>query len=285
VTYALNKTFVVFLFFLAGCTSASSQILIPSPSSQFFSSPTIAIFPSQTHIPTLIPIPTPVGEDAENKVTYLLQTNGNCSLPCWWGITPGRTTWAEAEVYFKPFANIIYPPSSPQPDEGIIYTHAEFPDPGSSSQNDYFFSTFLVNRSGIVETIISVTRFNLSSTLSFFGVPSQIWIRIISLFYPYEYTLVLFYDNGMMSVFYGTTPSFFTICYEDIPERSQLWVWDPHTTKTIEVLDHLGINLPLTPECGFRSLDEVSDLQSQQFYDYFVDPSATQCIQIPWSDW
>jgi len=61
-----------------------------------------------TVIPTFIPLPTfkPVltptidRNEKSNKVIPFLNDNGGCKLPCFWGITPGKTTWKEAKIIF-----------------------------------------------------------------------------------------------------------------------------------------------------------------------------------------
>ena len=32
----------------------------------------------------------------------MLETNGGCELPCWWGITPYKTTWSETLHFLAP---------------------------------------------------------------------------------------------------------------------------------------------------------------------------------------
>jgi hypothetical protein len=53
-----------------------------------------ACIPEQTQ--TVIRNATLDSEEAQKLVQKLLENNGGCKLPCWWGITPGKTTWAEA---------------------------------------------------------------------------------------------------------------------------------------------------------------------------------------------
>jgi hypothetical protein len=43
-------------------------------------------------MPTLTLVPSLSVREAEAKVHELLQNNGGCRLPCWWGITPSKTT-------------------------------------------------------------------------------------------------------------------------------------------------------------------------------------------------
>ena len=45
----------------------------------------------------------PMTEMQQSRVAIV----GNCLLPCWWGITPGVTTWDQTHQYFKMFADEI----------------------------------------------------------------------------------------------------------------------------------------------------------------------------------
>ena len=65
------------------------------------STPTLT--PLLTNTPTSKPTPTRFPpEQAELMVLDLLENNGGCLLPCWWGIVPGQTTWEEAHDLLMP---------------------------------------------------------------------------------------------------------------------------------------------------------------------------------------
>lgn len=62
--------------------------------------------PSATTTPILLPsTPTlqPTMDEANTKALILefLKTNGNCKLPCFWGITPGETTLDEVKRFIE----------------------------------------------------------------------------------------------------------------------------------------------------------------------------------------
>ena len=288
---------------VAGCTKIvyppSTPSLVPTVNGTDVVLPSRTRIPSQTPLNTEIPtltspmtptftlIPTPLGQDARSKVAYLLKTNGNCSLPCWWGITPGQTTWSEAVAYINSFVLENPNPVSTGQDNLTFYP-IKFPNPNLYSQDDYLFAEIAINGSGRIEYIFSSANTSLSTMLDNNGVPSQIWINIVTIGTG-EYTIVLFYDTGMMLVYYGTNyggnNQFLTICPEDIRKAiSQLWVWDPATIRTFEDIGKYGLIPALTPN-PFRPLQEVSDMQPHSFFDFYSKSSATECIKTPWSDW
>jgi hypothetical protein len=60
--------------------------------------------PNTSPIPTLDPT-LPV-EDARKRLLELLSNNGNCHLPCLWNITPGKSTYQEAQIILAPLGSI-----------------------------------------------------------------------------------------------------------------------------------------------------------------------------------
>jgi hypothetical protein len=55
---------------------------------------------------TITAAPTLGVEDARFRLSNLLSNNGNCRLPCLWGITPGKTTFQEAWSKLVPLSSI-----------------------------------------------------------------------------------------------------------------------------------------------------------------------------------
>jgi hypothetical protein len=69
--------------------------------------PTITPTPSKTATlipPTLTPIPTLPPDQAQAMVFDLLMNNAGCELPCYWGITPGKTSSQEAHNFLASIA-------------------------------------------------------------------------------------------------------------------------------------------------------------------------------------
>ncbi|MEP7137242.1 MAG: hypothetical protein ABI904_20125 [Chloroflexota bacterium] len=104
---------VVFLFvFLISCSSnqtisstATHNILqTPSPyPTQTAISPTQTLTPTSTFTPTFTspatwtPLPTLSANEGMKTLQSWLQGADDCLLPCWGGITPGKTSWQEAK--------------------------------------------------------------------------------------------------------------------------------------------------------------------------------------------
>lgn len=106
--------FLMLAFALAGC-----GVFVPTALPTEVESPPIStILPSQTPtphtsveqpVPTLIPtltrtlVNTLEPEEAKDTIRTLLQEPVDCAAPCFWGITPGRTTLEEAGDIFGHF--------------------------------------------------------------------------------------------------------------------------------------------------------------------------------------
>ncbi|HSG43771.1 MAG TPA: hypothetical protein VLA72_11500 [Anaerolineales bacterium] len=60
-------------------------------------------YPTITLTPTIIwiSLSTLPVQEAQAGVKELLETNGGCELPCWWGIAPNYIPWFEV-VHFLP---------------------------------------------------------------------------------------------------------------------------------------------------------------------------------------
>ncbi len=99
-----NYLWCFLLIAIVGACSTRSQIVLTA-------TPQSATFPNSTIISsssgnTDTPVSTFSPTEASARLQDLLKTNAGCRLPCWWGITPGKTTWDEAEEYLKTFTTL-----------------------------------------------------------------------------------------------------------------------------------------------------------------------------------
>ncbi|MBW8012722.1 MAG: hypothetical protein FVQ83_16010 [Chloroflexi bacterium] len=96
-----------------GSTAATTSTPSPSPTTSPTSTLTATAPPMGTFTLTLTPQPTLSEEEIEQKLIQYYETNGNCELPCFWGIIPGETTLQEVENELVPlsedyFYNLSY---------------------------------------------------------------------------------------------------------------------------------------------------------------------------------
>ena len=103
-----NFRIILWIVFLAGCSSNQplSATAIPTTLPASSPLPTETILPAIetltptsvpssafTSIPFWTPLPTLPAADAEQKLRIWIDGAFDCLLPCWAGITPGKTTW------------------------------------------------------------------------------------------------------------------------------------------------------------------------------------------------
>jgi hypothetical protein len=81
---------------LAGCSSLAAPTAMLEASATEAIPTQITITPSRTSIFTPKPSLTFTQTMTQTLEPFSTETLGECKLPCWWGITPGETTWVDA---------------------------------------------------------------------------------------------------------------------------------------------------------------------------------------------
>ena len=123
---------LLFVMVFAGCTQSTESTITSSPTAPVLlisASPTETMPPiltptaTNTLTPTFTPttVPTLPAEEARKRLLELLATNGDCRLPCLWGITPGKSYHQEAQTILIPLSSIAIPEmTSFEPLNGIL---------------------------------------------------------------------------------------------------------------------------------------------------------------------
>jgi hypothetical protein len=79
-----------------------------SPTASLTLTPARAGTPTSTSERTQPPTPTHIPPDEVREwISKRLVDNGGCRLPCWWGITPGKTSWDETNTLLTPYTSRI----------------------------------------------------------------------------------------------------------------------------------------------------------------------------------
>jgi hypothetical protein len=289
---------LIILGSLISCQVGPTQLPI-QPSETFTQSATGTSSPNP---PTQIPIPTatsteistlistPQGKDAREKIKYLMDTNGNCSFPCWWGIAPGKTTWDEANAYLSPFVDRIWSDGARAKIPTLEGYGAGYTDLSGVKRG----ATFDIDKSGTIKIVeTNLDPVYLSSYIIKLGMPDEILINVETFpggGPPPSATILLFYNSGAMIAYWINykidSNKFIAICPQDILPGIDVDFWDPSMKMTFRDIGGVSNTIPpLTPDDYFRPLGEVSDMKLQDFYGYYSKPSATHCIKTPASDW
>jgi len=100
---------IILLLVVCGTPSTSNTSSVKSfPTQTSIPMTETPILPTQTVTPTSTPtiIPTLSEDDARKRLLDLLANNGNCQLPCIWGIIIGKSNYEEAQNTLMPLSSI-----------------------------------------------------------------------------------------------------------------------------------------------------------------------------------
>ncbi len=268
----------------------------PSPTPP---NPTLPPMHTPTPSPTLTPLPTLTARESETRIRELLRTNGDCELPCWWGITPGRTTWAATRQFIIQMGGRT---SDMLHRDGSI-GHGV----GGFDANDIYTSVGVLERGGVVESIEVAIEgehnqlvfledwkyYSLSQILAIYGEPSRVWIQLaagpVMPGSTMGYGIWLFYDHLGFLVSYGGSGVVVQSIYRICPAQNgpggivsiRLWLQSPHSKTSLEEL--AGVtreNLPY-----LRPVEEATGLSVDEFYALFTQSDAPACFESPRDMW
>jgi hypothetical protein len=252
--------------------------------------------PTQRQVPSITPtypkvtptsIPTLPEPTARARIAELLNNNAYCRLPCWWGITPGLSSWSEAAQILDP----IIGPGEHLRDEWGYYS--------SDDENQiriwqhYFLTDDIVR---VIEiTFPNAYYFSLPEVLAEYGPPSEVYIRTFSnehqgitpfyllLFYPDQGILVRYESNDAMLT--GATVQ---MCFGQEPAWG-LVLWSPSEERTYqevaEIAHTVGLGGSGDDFFPLFSIEESMGMDVQEFYEKFKDSSGNPCLETPSEKW
>jgi hypothetical protein len=272
----------------------------------------LATLPSPTAQSPTLPLATPKStlsaEQRENQILELLQTNGGCELPCWWGIMPGTTTWSQAQAFLEGLGVKT----------SIDRTSGNAIDHGTSGLSIASHSIHngigFTERAGIVQEIgIGSSSTNPSTNLSGwleawagyspkqiiskYGVPDRIWLMTSSQFHepsggsqmPYE--LWLFYDRLKFLIRYAGVVRYAPI-YRFCPEYGEngqltaeisLNLADPANPTPLETLSN-ALTIPGMTDY-IQPIEKATGLTIEKFSSLFTQNSKDVCFDASRNIW
>lgn len=287
--WSMGVILVAALLWLAGCSvpsfapgetpqptntplfAPSLVVLTQTLSAQ---SPTPTLTPRPTRTPTPTPCPTLTADEEYAYVSEMLATNAGCELPCWWGITPGKSSWQEARNQLPRLNFQFWFLEEHRYDVHFTLTEAEGVIESIRVSGDC--ACFVRECERFAQ---DWSHYALDQILSRYGPPSR--ARIIfppttESGAPVYYNLYLVYDELGISIAYTGDAikqgemrhTCFSFC------RIQLW------------LQPSGSSLPLL-ERGIGQeaweyavpLDAVTGMSLEEFYEVFRHPEA--CLTVP----
>jgi hypothetical protein len=316
-TYLLCAMFLV----LGSC----SQMNLHTPS---YGLETSTIVQAATRTPTKAPTPTLTlsstisTSDAYNRMSEFLTNGPKCSLPCWLGITPGKTTMSDALEYLTKFSDIITDKTIALPTDiwsitnwTIQYTKADMTveirsailaplNENKISANGFSTRAYQIKNGkyfgdvyGYSDYSELLKAYTISSILSTYGIPDQIFIRsnlstdqlplppysldtfVIHIWYPDK---GIFLEYSMLA---GGAGDAYLFC----PSKSFISaaLLPPNLGKDYQValLNYGGeYQLFFPPAANVKTSEEALGKSNQEFYEFFHS-QTNNCLETPKSIW
>ncbi len=284
---------LLMLLTLIGCISENTpkeNLAAPTatiPSSTPLPPETLTLIPTETKVPTPTLYLTPLPTLSFYKTAYqMYEANNICGLPCWWGITPGVSTWTEAQQYIAHF--------NPSRSFGVEkVTNFKIPITKSTQSEMYVWSVWLPNADTSASVYLEVQNnvvmairvaqdlftlfFPLHKFFEASDEPDKVLVYISDrdkINSTYDATLYLVYEQKHILasyVFWGSeTTDAVNLCLQHLsPQEMHLW------SSEVEISTDLSTLKPL---------DEFSDLNPNSFYERFKSKNH-QCFEMSKNAW
>ncbi len=310
------RTLVLF-FLISGCAGPISTM------SQAPSTPTAISVPT-TKLPIDTPRSTLSAEETKILVFNLLKDNGDCQLPCLWGLTPGKTNDQTLDDFMAQFRDWVTP--------DVYVSTQDFGDVGGfflgyRKDNVHINIDFshYKHQDGKLEMLVlsgramqengkdldwlspdvsplygdasfnqTFTYYLLPQILSNYGRPSQVWLK------PFledpqrpdiqwqPFSLVLLYPEKGIFVEYVSPREMEGDNYIGCPSKAlvNLAVWDPQSSLSLaDIVQKAGSQINELNIDSFKPLEKVTSMTLNEFYDAFKNAQNAACLETPQSLW
>lgn len=253
--------------------------------------PTATTTSTPTPYPTFPPLPTIAPQQRGQIYSKLMDNNGGCELPCWWGFKLGETSTGEIHQFYTAFNAFVREQIG---QNGLSVLDILFVDP--QIENNIQTRHLFLAQDGIVieaETHVGIKpNYQIQPLLQQLGQPSEIWIWTIP--EPYEGILptrirLYFPEQGIL-VLYATAGENINdsvhICFDELGGTA-LYLWNPMIWDTDG--DKGIVDRTNTTSSAFtlegNPIEEVSNWNVEKFYTTLVDPNHTECLETPSNLW
>lgn len=291
----LKSLITIFVFWILAASCSPSAANFP---------PTVSVTqtPAATNtivVPTIVAenSPSPVVVPTPKRIVDLLRDKDECSLPCWWGITPGTTPAPEAEAILKSFGAFIAWQDfnerggvvSLEPSAEGFQVHLEYIRADDIVQilhvtvnmiKDEGEGPIMVYGEPLYKDVMQ--EHLISQTLSEFGKPSAVLFKTYQQspnWFP-AHTLLYYPEHGVL-VEYISPNRQGNNAIETCPQNGNIsfWLVSSGQEITLENL-YFGDNIHT-----FLPLEEATNKSVEGFYSIFKDPENETCLITPESIW
>jgi len=306
----------------AAVSATSVHTTTPTlPPSQVVPPPPTATATMQAPTPPFRPTLQPL--DAKILVTDLLRGNGNCRLPCIWGIDLQKNSSSEAAAFVLQFGKFTEEDialssgiwsGKGKADGGGALIHVWQQDLVLISGFDYYSDKTLLkqlvlhaiagrtegnppDRSKGTRTLYEgspyfeeqVGYYLLPQFLKREGKPSAVWIYPIqdTIGYKWPFSLLMVYEDKGFMIEYRFNKSVRGENLSGCPEKAgwfTLSAWDPQKKPSLsEILTGYSNNFSVGR--SYKPLEETTSMTVDDFYTMYAGEKSTKCITTQQSFW
>ncbi|HWQ46501.1 MAG TPA: hypothetical protein VN376_06515 [Longilinea sp.] len=276
----LTLGLILFAELLAACT-APTPVETPTVTPSITATQTVTHTPTPTSRPIPTRIPTLPFEEAMARIDELNATNGGCEYPCFWGITPGVTTYDEALEILVPLIE--------EDEERWVYSttatnHFDLVDTIEGSYDENTVSLTLSER--VVARISVQSEFLMTDVLQRLGPPDDVYYSFANniLIDPGYHIILDYGSSGIYVTFYDETGAQYDrvdhylvmqVCGRYVGlGGTGLYFWDPSKPDSApDVFSNYGDAL--------TNIRDGMGMTPQEFYDLYADPNSTNCLTDP----
>jgi hypothetical protein len=298
---AIIISILLFALLILGCRASPSTTVIEETTATLKPTATSTLTPTANPTVTGTPIPTLTSDERLLQVKEWLVTNSGCSLPCWWGIEPGRTTWNAVGEFLKR----IGAKASVYEENGVILHHAGVFD----FDQEHVYNRLAFQEKDGIATAIIVNAFGLNDSPNFknawlafspekivaeYGVPTRVWVKSRSSVHEgspgptMPYWVWLFYDRlGILVSYSGQVKyeSIYKMCpvfseQGNLSDDINIFLQAPEAITPLEDLPAVKYNAK-----DAIPLEEVAGLSLNEFYELFTTSNMEPCFETPRNIW
>jgi hypothetical protein len=255
-----------------------------------------------TPTPHWTPLPKLDQSARRQLILDLLNNNAGCRLPCWWGITPGETSWAQAEHFLESFAEKIYEVPKDEKTNLLgersltLHLYAveyETPDPESLVFTGTRFGVIGIGvENGLVSYITSgdasfaqynnTPHYLLPHLLEIYGVPTEVIVYVetggADLM---EFWIGAMYEQGIIAQYdydLNWADGQYRACPQYVEPSLSLWAPNDQQLLAMFVGD-------MKRHLGSVTLQQATGMNLETFYETFKNPDNTTCLYSPMTLW
>lgn len=324
---------IALISLLSGCRQ-SNQPLTPPISPvvtneatqgviSFISTSTISPTSTFTPVPTgtFTLVPTLSSDEAHARLHALLNSAASCNLPCWLGVTPGQTTWQEANEQLTAFGSIadgLYIKSGADKwstesltipylgDQMVVEVSISYPTSSTERKVTVISAdsrAYKIENGQYIDDVYGYAVYNellkqyfISEILSRYGPPDNIFITanlrgdtLITPGFGDYFELHIWYPNQGIFMMYKMAVERFGNNYTFCPSNAFVFgdfIPPDHGSDYQALLpDFMNKYQYFFPPAPYvKTPQEALGMTNQEFYELFRTPTD-RCLETPISTW